>query len=152
MLAFFVQKKSNNIFLLFLQKYHSFENKSQKHTSHKMGCRSNFALIVSCVLLVAAFVLIVGGIIEIHKSRTYIKNDCQVIASDTVEFICNDNGSDCRYKPVWTVLYDRPNDNDEPIKAEIDPSYLDTKSEAEAIKKQMEYEVISAVHCQLLSI
>ncbi|CAF1076009.1 unnamed protein product [Didymodactylos carnosus] len=105
------------------------------------------AVFAELALLVFATILTFSGIFEVHKSRTYIKNFCQVIQSDTEELDCNDNGSDCDYRPVWTVMYDRPNDNDEPIQAVINSSQLETKSEADAVKKQMEYKVDQIYTC-----
>ncbi len=71
------------------------------------------------IILYISVNLIYYGGTEYYQARTFIENHCQVTKSDIDDSSCGKNkGQDC-YQPVWAVLYDKPDIDDEPVQGEI---------------------------------
>jgi hypothetical protein len=83
-----------------------------------MAC-STFSKFICCIIVYATINLIHYGGTEYYRARTYIKNFCQVTKSDIDDSNCGEEKDQKCYQPVWTVLYDKPNIDDEPVQGEI---------------------------------
>jgi len=92
------------------------------------------------VILVATIDLIYYGSTEFYRARTYIKNFCQVTKSDADDWNYHGKNDQKCYQPVWAVLYDKPDIDDEPVEGVIrSKSFL---SLTDAVSRVKEYQVV----------
>jgi len=90
-------------------------------------------------ILVATIDLIYYGSTEFYRIRIYIKNFCQVIKSDADGWNCHGKNVGKCYQPVWAVLYDKPDIDDEPVAGVIRSKIF--LSLTDAVSRVKEYQV-----------
>lgn len=93
---------------------------------------SSFIKFIICLICYGVGSMIYYGTTEYYRSITYIKNFCQVTKSDIDDSKCDGSNGDQCYQPIWAVLYDKPNIDDEPIPGEIHSKTLLSLSDANA--------------------
>ena len=74
---------------------------------------------ICCLPLLIAGILLSYGGGEYQLARAYIKNFCDVTKFDIDDSSCGENQDLNCYRPVWTVLYDKPDIDDVPVRGEI---------------------------------
>ena len=74
---------------------------------------------ICCLPLIIAGMLLGYGGGEYHRARAYTKNFCQVTKFDIDDSSCGENQNLNCYRPVWAVLYDKPDIDDKPVQGEI---------------------------------
>ena len=79
--------------------------------------RSKIAIFV--ITLFTICILIYHGSTEYYRARTYIENVCQVTQSDIDDSNCGEKKDKDCYRPVWAVLFDKPDIDDKPVEGEI---------------------------------
>ena len=105
-------------------------------------CGSN----ILWMILLGIIVLISSGIGAIHRQFQYIESSCHVIKSRAYDRKCEGRNKVNCYQPIWTVLYDIPEVDAEPLRIEIRSNSL--LSLTEALNRVEEYRVCS-VFCYI---